>query len=109
MPPTLPINRLYRTQEALNQKFTDEGWDGRLQNWTLTSDTREWDPSHPTRRALRLVRETRCRYKDADGNTRVFIIDYRHVDDTQRRAVRMLREDDGSQYDVEMPDVGGEG
>jgi hypothetical protein len=101
MPPTDPTHRLYLTQEAINQKFTDEDWEGRLQNWALVTARREWDPEHPLRRAQRRVSETRHRYKDGDGNTRAFIIVYRHVDGTEERAVRMLREDNATQYDVE--------
>lgn len=101
MPPSLPNNKVYLTQQAMNDKFTNEGWDAMLQNWAVSRETKEWDPNHPLRRALSLVHETQFRYRDGDGNTRAFIIDYRQVDGTERRAVRMLRDDAGTQFDVE--------
>lgn len=54
------------------------------------------------RRALRKVSETRRRYKDADGNTRAVVFNYRNADDTQEQAVRMLRDDNGVEFNVEV-------
>lgn len=102
MAPTLPTSRVYPTQAVLNEKFASEGWAERVQAWAVKTSAKDWDPSHPLRRASRVVHETRRKYVDQDGNTRAVLILYREIDGTERLAVRMLRDDDGAQFDVEV-------
>jgi hypothetical protein len=85
------------SQARLNEKHVQENWVDRLQTLrrVLCGDT-TWAVGARGSR----VREVRTRYKDADGNTRAFIIDYTHDDDSRVQAVRMLRDDDGTQWDV---------
>ena len=88
----------YRTlsQPELNAKFDQDGWAERLQNWTrVPSGDTAW-----TAQAKPFRREVLTKYKDDEGNTRVFLIDYTLHDGTQRRAVRMLRDDAGVQWDA---------
>lgn len=81
----------------MNDKFDADGWGARLAGLTqvLAGDYTWAMGRNPPR-----VREVRKRYKDADGNTRLFIIDYTLDDGSTSRAVRMIRDDAGTQWDV---------
>jgi len=95
--PTPPTGYQTLSRADLNDKFQVEGWAARFDAWIrVPAGDYTWAIGRQPPR----VREVRNRYRDVDGNTRAFVIDYTNDDGTHVRAVRMLRDDDGVQWDV---------
>ena len=92
-------------QAQLNEKFEQDGWSDRLQELVRVEVAPQtiWATGRGPQtgaQGRRRIREQGTKFRDADGNTRVRIIDYTHDDGTSFRAVRMLRDDAGTQWDV---------
>ena len=88
------------SQADLNQKYEREGWANQMQNWARVA---AGDTSWATGARGQRIREVHSRYRDDDGNTMAYIIDYTHADGTTTKAVRMLRDDHGVQWGVAPP------
>jgi hypothetical protein len=89
---TDPVNILEYTQDDLNNKFAQDGWGNRLQNWALDAKTQQWP--QPTGTTVEIVHET---YRDGDGNIRVARYFIRS-DDGEEMKVRELRDDNNVQH-----------
>jgi len=94
---TPPIDYQFLTQAEMNQKFVQENWQIRCANFIPEVHTTDWDAAI-TRRDL--TRERKTKYRDADGNTRIVIIDYTRQDGSTSQAVRCIRDDAGVKWDV---------